>query len=170
MNIERGVIGMTSSLKDLKVKELRDLAKTFNIVGRWDMNKAELITAIEKAKSQLQEGMSVESIENVSVEKDNKNKIISDNPRKECAEDMNKKTYINNMSVGTLVAFKTKGKVKSAKIIKKSTKNELALVETKVGKQYRINYDDIVWVKTGKRWPRGVYNLLKGIEVLKDAE
>ena len=74
------------------------------------------------------------------------------------------------MSVGTLVAFKTNGKVKSAKIIKKSTKNELALVETKVGKQYRINYDDIVWVKTGKRWPRGVYNLLKGIEVLKDAE
>ena len=50
MNIDRGVIGMTSSLKDLKVKELRDLAKTFNIVGRWDMNKAELITAIEKAK------------------------------------------------------------------------------------------------------------------------
>ena len=161
---------MTSNLKDLKVKELRDLAKTFNIVGRWDMNKAELITAIEKAKTQLQEGMSVESIENISVEKDNKNKIISDNTRKECAEDMNKKTYINNMSVGTLVAFKTNGKVKSAKIIKKSTKNELALVETKVGKQYRINYDEIVWVKTGKRWPRGVYNLLKGIEVLKDAE
>lgn len=161
---------MTSNLKDLKVKELRDLAKTFNIVGRWDMNKAELITAIEKAKTQLQEGMSVESIENISVEKDNKNKIISDNPRKECAENMNKKTYINNMSVGTLVAFKTNGKVKSAKIIKKSTKNELALVETKVGKQYRINYDEIVWVKTGKRWPRGVYNLLKGIEVLKDAE
>ena len=48
---------MTSNLKDLKVKELRDLAKTFNIVGRWDMNKAELITAIEKDKTQLQEGM-----------------------------------------------------------------------------------------------------------------
>ena len=66
--------------------------------------------------------------------------------------------------IGTLVAFRlSNGKVKSAKVMKKSTKNRKLKLETNYGAEYIASYDDIIWVRTGKRWPRGVYNLLKGI-------
>ena len=41
-------------MKDLTkktVKELRDIAKDLNIVGRWDMTKDELVKAITEASS-----------------------------------------------------------------------------------------------------------------------
>lgn len=71
---------------------------------------------------------------------------------------------IENIGVGTIVAFRTEdGKVKSAKVVNKSTKNKKLKVETSYGKIYIVPFDKVIWVKTGVRWPRGVYNLLKGI-------
>lgn len=71
---------------------------------------------------------------------------------------------IENIGVGTIVAFETEdGKVKSAKVINKSTKNKKLKAETSYGKIYIVPFDKVIWVKTGARWPRGVYNLLKGI-------
>lgn len=73
--------------------------------------------------------------------------------------------YIDESVVGNLIAFRTAGfKVKSAKIIKKSTSDEKLLVETKYGKQFLIPFSDVVWVNTTGHWPRWVYNLLKGID------
>lgn len=70
---------------------------------------------------------------------------------------------IENIGVGTIVAFRTEdGKVKSAKVVNKSTKNKKLKVETSYGKIYIVPFDKVIWVKTGVRWPRGVYNLLKG--------
>ena len=75
-----------------------------------------------------------------------------------------KKAYVENVKIGTLVAFTSyTGKVKSAKVIKKSTKNRKLKVETKYGAQFIITFDDVIWVRTNKRWPRGVYQLLKGV-------
>lgn len=75
-----------------------------------------------------------------------------------------KKAYIENVKIGTLVAFTSyTGKVKSAKVIKRSTKNRKLKVETKYGAEFIISYDDVIWVRTNKRWPKGVYQLLKGV-------
>lgn len=75
-----------------------------------------------------------------------------------------KRAYVENVKIGTLVAFTSyTGKVKSAKVIKKSTKNRKLKVETKYGAQFIITFDDVIWVRTNKRWPRGVYQLLKGV-------
>ena len=72
--------------------------------------------------------------------------------------------YIESATVGTLVAFRlSNGRVKSAKIVKKSTSKRKFMVETKYGAQFIISFDDVVWVKTGTRWPKHVYNLMKGI-------
>lgn len=72
---------------------------------------------------------------------------------------------IERVESGTIVAFKTEdGKYKSAKIVKKSSKDRKLKLETSYGKEYIISYDGVIWVRTGNRWPRGVYNLLKGIE------
>ena len=72
--------------------------------------------------------------------------------------------YVEDSSVGMIVAFRTDDmKVKSAKIVKKSSKDRKLLLETKYGVQYIVSYADIVWVNTTGRWPRWVYNLMKGI-------
>lgn len=76
-----------------------------------------------------------------------------------------KENYINNAEMGTLVAFKTDtGKVKSAKLINRSVIGRRLKLETEYGMQYIISYDDVLWVRTGWRWPNGVYKLLKGIK------
>lgn len=75
-----------------------------------------------------------------------------------------KRSYIENVKIGTLVAFNSyTGKVKSAKVIKRSTKNRKLKVVTKYGAEFIISYDDVIWVRTNKRWPKGVYQLLKGV-------
>ena len=72
--------------------------------------------------------------------------------------------YVENAEVGTLVAFNTpNGKVKSAMVENKSTKNRKLKLVTSYGVEYIVSYEDVVWVKTGTRWPRGVYRLLKGL-------
>ena len=65
--------------------------------------------------------------------------------------------------MGTLVAFiDDSGKARTAKVKNKSTKNRKLKLETEYGAEYIVDYRSILWVRTGKRWPKGVYNLLKG--------
>lgn len=74
-------------------------------------------------------------------------------------------SYINNAQVGSIVAFYLPdSSVKSARIVKKSTKEQKFLVQMKYGSKFLIDFDDVVWVKITDWWPKWVYNLLKGIE------
>lgn len=167
---------MSKEILEAKTKkELRVIATELEITGRWDMTKPQLIDAILRAKSveeNKQEDV-VEEIpqsakdedkidnhecENVEVENKTENESANVNINME-----QKMSYIENIDIGTIVAFRlSSGKVKSAKVTRKSTKNRKLKVETDYGAEYIISYDDIVWVRTGKRWPRGVYKLLKG--------
>ena len=73
--------------------------------------------------------------------------------------------YVANSEVGMLVAFRSQlSKVKSAKIIKKSTKDRKMLLETRYGARYVVDFKDIVWVNTTGRWPRWVFDLMKGVK------
>lgn len=162
-------------LKAKTKKELRTIATELQITGRWDMTKPQLIEAILRAKSaevSKQENVVNESsqsandehkvdnqeCENVEVEDKAENKSASVQVNME-----QKMSYIENIDIGTIVAFRlSNGKVKSAKVTRKSTKNRKLKLETDYGAEYIISYDDVVWVRTGKRWPRGVYKLLKG--------
>lgn len=77
--------------------------------------------------------------------------------------DNDKNDRIQNAPIGTIVAFKAPGgRIRSAKIKLRSTANRRLLVYTEYDAEYNISYDDVIWVKSGKRWPKGVYNLLKG--------
>lgn len=148
-------------------KELRVIATELNITGRWEMNKEQLIDAIlgaevvkntEKTESAKDEC----KIDNQKiVEAENKDENKSANVKINMEQKMH---YIENVDIGTIVAFKlSNGKVKSAKVARKSTKNRKLKLETDYGAEYIVSYDDIIWVRTGKRWPRGVYKLLKGL-------
>jgi hypothetical protein len=75
--------------------------------------------------------------------------------------------YINAIEPGVLVAFKSEDKMVAAKVISKHEKEvdggiiPYVKVETKNGSIYFVDNVDIAWVKTGSRWPAGIYNALK---------
>lgn len=75
----------------------------------------------------------------------------------------NRDNYIDTCPIGTVVAFRIAEKVKSAKIVKRNRDKKRLKVQTSYGREFHIDYSDVVWVKLNNRWPRGVYNLLKGI-------
>lgn len=75
-----------------------------------------------------------------------------------------KMSYIENVANGTIVAFKLpNGKVKSAMVMEKSNTKRKLKLETEYGKTFIVDFNDVVWVKTGNRFPKGVYEALKGV-------
>ena len=173
-------------LQGMKVDNLRKLASKLGIKNNHSLKKANLIEAIlgaEAAKdSESQKMVAIgeaiqEGIQAGLQSANDEGKI--DNQAKACVEvedkgekkstgtiiDMEQKmSYIEQAKVGTLVAFRLPtSKVISAKVVKKSTAHRRFMVETAYGAQYIVGYDDIMWVRTGNRWPRGVYRLLKGL-------
>ena len=161
------------SLQSKTCKELRDLAKELNISGRWEMTKGELIEAIlgaeevsvpkepNETKSAKEEGK-VDNQEDVVVEEKDEKESAGNEPVQINMEQ--KMSYVENVEIGALVAFRlSSGKVKSAKVVRKSTKNRKLKLETDYGAVYVVSFEDIIWVRTGKRWPKGVYRLLKGL-------
>lgn len=155
------------NLQNKTCKELGELAKDMNISGRWDMTKDQLIDAILGAEVLKKNDESESAKDECKI--DNHDVVeVEDKVEKESANvdvDMAQKMpYIENIEIGTLVAFRlSNGRVKSAKVTRKSTKNRKLKLETDYGAEYIVSFDDIVWVRTGKRWPRGVYKLLKGL-------
>ena len=166
-----------TELDKLTCSELRGLAKGLNISGRWDMTKHELVEAILRAENaevsdtnagvvqdteqSAKDECKVDNQDNNGVEAEVKDENESAGVRNVDMEQ--KMRYVENIEIGTIVAFKlSNGKVKSAKVVKKSTKNRKLKLETDYGAEYIVPYDSVIWVRTGKRWPKGVYNLLKG--------
>ena len=165
-------------LQAMKVSELAAICKANNIPhyhGKNRFAKDELVEAILGAR--VAEDSKVENDKSAKdeVKTDNHDVEAEDKVEKESANvdvDMEQKMpYIEGAVVGTIVAFRLpNGKVKSAKIIKKSTKRRQFMLETDYGAQYITPYEDIIWVRTGKRWPRGVYKLLKGLVDVDEAK
>ena len=165
-------------LQAMKVSELAAICKANGIPhyhGKNRFKKDELVEAILGVG--VAEDSKVENNKSAKdeVKTDNHDVEAEDKVEKESANvdvDMEQKMpYIEGAVVGTIVAFKLpNGKVKSAKIIKKSTKRRQFMLETDYGAQYITPYEDIIWVRTGKRWPRGVYKLLKGLVDVDEAK
>lgn len=149
-------------------KELLEVAREKQIVGRHKMTKAKLIEAILGAEDAAGAVSNDSSATDECKVDNHKNVEAANKNEKKTADvpiDMKQKMhYIEKAEIGSLVAFRlSNGKVKSAKIINKSTKNRKLKLETEYNAVYIVSYDDIIWVRTGLRWPRGVYKLLKGI-------
>lgn len=155
------------SRKELELEtvvNLREIAKEVGIKNVKKYKKDALIDLIiettsvdEPAEEQVEE---VTPTDTYKEELDTDVEEITEEERA-----ARKLKYVEEAPIGTLVAFKPEvGKVKSAKIIKKSTKNRRLKVETAYGATFIVPYEDVIWVRSGSRWPRGVYNMLKGIE------
>lgn len=91
---------------------------------------------------------------------------VEDKEEKQSTDDIDeqKLAYIERATVDTIIACIIDGKPRSAKIVKRSTKKRRFMVETAYGAQHIVPYENVIWVRTGNKWPRGVYKMLKGIE------
>lgn len=161
------VISKREELSNMLVVDLRNMASTYGIKNVKKYKKQELVDMIcEIIDGQVPTVVDEEAEETVAVEEteedDNNIEAVTEElSEEEIAE--RRMPYVENAPIDTIVAFKLPtGKVKSAKIINRSTKNRKLKVETAYGAQFVIPYDSVIWVKTGTRWPKGVYNLLKG--------
>ena len=157
------VISKREELSNMLVVDLRNMASTYGIKNVKKYKKQELVDMICEIIDG-QKPTAVDEEVSVAVEEDDNNIVETETDElseEEIAE--RRMPYVENAPIDTIVAFKLPtGKVKSAKIINKSTKNRKLKVETAYGAQFIIPYDSVIWVKTGTRWPKGVYNLLKG--------
>ena len=53
-------------------------------------------------------------------------------------------------------------RINTAKITNRNKVKRLIKCETQYGKEFLVPFENIRWVKTGSRWPKGIYNELKG--------
>jgi hypothetical protein len=81
-----------------------------------------------------------------------------------------KNDYIRNAEEGLIVAFRLNfenksglklTKVISGKIIENNKDDEIYVIETRNGLKYGVPYAAVLWVKTGGRWPKGIYEEMK---------
>lgn len=141
------------------VGQLMPIAKARGIVGRWSMTKAELIRAIE----------ATEPKESIMLEEETSTE--DDRGLQQTTSD-----YLDNIGEGTILAFKVdtrKGQIAlSGKLVRKYDNDEF-LIATKQGTHFRVQKSNILWVKTGRRWPKWVFEQFGCVpeegQVLSDA-
>lgn len=135
----------SKELQELTTKELLVIAKTYNIIGRHSLKKIDLIDSIIRKEYE-------QSTEAVSESPD----VI------EVPVTRVKADYISNLKEGTIIAFKVNDTKMLSGIVESILENNSFKVKTKTGIKFIVNRNNIVWVKTGDRWPRGVYQALRG--------
>lgn len=156
-------------LKSMKVKDLRKLCAGKGIPKYWELKKDDLISELESYYEK---------------EKENQKK-----------KEEKKKSYIDGLKPGMLIAYtyreqkkenKTKDSFKLRTVKKMNTAKVVevykAVSDTMLYKEggfviaenahkeiIKVGFDDICWVKTGTRWPKDIYKILKSEskEVLK---
>lgn len=163
------------NLNEMNVENLRKYASSVGVKKIRSFKKAELIEEVIKAcseeeKHEIEVFGTDEEIAALKTECEKESDLDTIDEFEETdvineAEQANKHLeYIENAEVGTIVAFRVGDKVKSAKIINRSSARRKLKLETAYGRIYVVDYDDIIWVKTSSRWPRGVYELFSKVK------
>ena len=162
-------------LNEMNVENLRKYASSVGVKKIRSFKKAELIEEIikvcsEEEKHEIEVFGTDEEIAALKTECEKESELDTIDEFEETkvideVEQVNKHLeYIENADVGTIVAFSIGDKVKSAKIINRSSARRKLKLETAYGRIYVVDYDDIIWVKTSSRWPRGVYELFSKVK------
>lgn len=154
-----------TELEAMKAEELRQMCKNMGISfykGKSRLTKAEMIDKLLCEVESNGEEVVEANDENAEQTKSEPVKSQEEIEAEEAAKLAMRAKYIEEAKVGTIIAFRLEsGKVISAMIVKKSTKNRKFKVETKYGAEHIVSFDEILWVRTNKRWPKFIYNLFK---------
>ena len=154
-----------TELEAMKAEELRQMCKDMGISfykGKSRLTKAEMIDKLLCEVESNGEEVVKANDENTEQTKSEPIKSQEEIEAEEAAKLAMRAKYIEEAKVGTIIAFRLEsGKVISAMIVKKSAKNRKFKVETKYGAEHIVLFDEILWVRTNKRWPKFIYNLFK---------
>lgn len=156
-------------------KELFQICKELNLPrykGKSELPKDVLIESIiaategneeQKQDDTQQETNVVETTQEVEpVVEENIEPVEEVKPAKPW-EMLDKKKHIDEAEVGTLIAFyDEKGKPRTAALVNRSSSREVVKVVTEFEREFIVPYANVLWVRKGPRWPRAVYEILKG--------
>lgn len=160
--LEKGNVKMkkrTEELKAMTVKELLAVAKQYNVVGRHDMKKDQLIESIvavetKEVKTQVVHQEKTKMSFEAAVEQE-----ITKPVQKVDINYAAKKRYEETAKIGIIVAFRiNENAIFSGKIVE--IHSNKFVVQTKSGSKFTVDKKNIVWYKTGKRWPKSIYEEL----------
>ena len=156
-------------------KELLQICKELNLPrykGKSELPKDVLIESIITATEGVEEQITVvENQETSDVENTTEQEPIVEEtiePVEEIKsvkpwEMLDKKKHIEEAEVGTLIAFyDEKGKPRTAALVNRSSSREVIKVVTEFEREFIVHYENVLWVRKGPRWPRAVYEILKG--------
>lgn len=163
-----------TELEAMKAEELRQMCKDMGISfykGKSRLTKAEMIDKLLCEVENNGEEVVEANDESIEQTKSEPVKSQEEIEAEEAARLAMRAKYIEEAKVGTIIAFRLEsGKVISAMIVKKSTKNRKFKVETKYGAEHIVLFDEILWVRTNKRWPKFIYNLFKENEKSQEVD
>lgn len=161
-------------------KELFQICKELNLPrykGKSELPKDVLIESIIAATEGNEEQKQEETQQETNVQETN---IVETTPEVEPVveesieqveevktpkpwEMLDKKKHIDEAEVGTLIAFyDEKGKPRTAALVNRSSSREVVKVVTEFEREFIVPYANVLWVRKGPRWPRAVYEILKG--------
>lgn len=147
-----------NELENMNKTEVAKVAKDLGVKrykGKSMLSKEELIDGICKALESKDDAADVQKAINEAGEQVKKEIVIDREVKDE---------RILSAPIGTLIAFREPetGKLNTAKLTNRNKTKKLIKCETQYGKEFLISFSDIVWTKTGSRWPKSIYNELKG--------
>lgn len=149
-------------LEKKKADELAAICKGKGIPhyrGKTRFRKAELIEAILKVQEQ-EVGSPTEVVEE-KIEA-NASVVAKEKETTSITQLSGTQKYLDNIEAGTLVAFKeASGKVNTAAVQNVSFKRQQLRLVTQYGKEFIVSFQDVLWVRTTKRWPKFIMDALK---------
>ena len=141
-----------SGLMKLKKNELEAMCEQRGLPYGKKADMADMILAYDNTPKEVEE----ETVQESKAE---------GNAESECTPWVmgGKDDVINEADPGTLVAFlDQRGKPRTAKLVHRSATKRKVQVVTEYDWEFTVDYDKILWVRKGTRWPKAVYNMLKG--------
>ena len=147
-----------NELENMNKTEVAKVAKDLDVKrykGKSMLSKEELIDGICKALESKDDAADAQKAISEAGEQVKKEIVIDREVKDE---------RILSAPIGTLIAFREPetGKLNTAKITNRNKTKKLIKCETQYGKEFLISFSDIVWTRTGSRWPKSIYNELKG--------
>lgn len=165
-------------LEKMRVEGLKVICKENGLPcykGKKKLTKAEMIANISKLIDENAENNAKNLVGDVTETEDGivpQNAVVENTENATVEKEIdiegffhtkNKDNYIESAEVGTLIAFVDEhGKPRTAALVNRSSKRRVLKVVTEFNWEFVVPYEKVLWVRKGKRWPNGVFSLLKG--------
>lgn len=147
-----------NELENMGKSEIVQIAKQYNVKrykGKSLLPKEELIEGICRALEIKDDVLDAHKAIDEASEQHSDKSVTVDLTVKE--------QRIVSAPFGTLIAFREPetGKLNTAKLTNRNKVKKLVKCETQYGKEFTVPFENVVWTKTGSRWPKGIYDELK---------